>query len=140
MAKMLAKVLREVALVVLIASASGYQLPCRSAVAPAVAARSAVAPAVAARSATPVAMFKNPFEKEPEPEGEPEKEKPKITLDGLLQVMSMGAGAPMLGDLKKTNFKKPEAEAGAAVEAALEPDSESKPPAAGKTKAKKKKK
>ena len=119
MAKMLAKVLREVALVVLIASASGYQLPCRSAVAPAVAARSAVAPAVA-RSATPVAMFKNPFEKEPEPEGEPEKEKPKITLDGLLQVMSMGAGAPMLGDLKKTNFKKPEAEAGAALQFELE--------------------
>ena len=46
--------------------------------------------------------------------------KPKITLDGLLQVMSMGAGAPMLGDLKKTNFDKPESEGGAALQFELE--------------------
>ncbi|EOD31328.1 hypothetical protein EMIHUDRAFT_222074 [Emiliania huxleyi CCMP1516] len=80
-------------------------------------------------------MFKS---KEPEPPEEPEKAKPKISLDGLMQansrssdglpargpVMAMGAGAPMLGDLKKTNFKKPEAqyhaEAGAALQFELE--------------------
>ena len=38
----------------------------------------------------------------------------------MVQVMSMGAGAPMLGDLKKTNFKKPEAEGGAALQFELE--------------------
>ena len=32
----------------------------------------------------------------------------------------MGAGAPMLGDLKKTNFEKPEAEGGAALQFELE--------------------
>ena len=32
----------------------------------------------------------------------------------------MGAGAPMLGDLKKTNFNKPEAEGGAAMQFELE--------------------
>lgn len=37
---------------------------------------------------------------------QPEKKK-GIDLSGLMQVVSMGAGAPMLGDLKKTNFKKP---------------------------------
>jgi len=33
-------------------------------------------------------------------EGE-EKKKMGIDLSGLMQVMSMGAGAPMLGDLKR---------------------------------------
>jgi hypothetical protein len=53
---------------------------------------------------------------------EPEKKKDekKISLDGLMQVMAMGAGAPMLGDLKKTNFDKPEAEGGAALQFELE--------------------
>ena len=32
----------------------------------------------------------------------------------------MGAGAPMLGDLKKTNFDKPESEGGAALQFELE--------------------
>ena len=32
----------------------------------------------------------------------------------------MGAGAPMLGDLKKTNFEKPESEGGAALQFELE--------------------
>eukprot|EP00966_Prymnesium_polylepis_P194508 4509265-Prymnesium_polylepis.1 len=36
------------------------------------------------------------------------------------QVVSMGAGAPMLGDLKKTNFDKPESEGGAALQFELE--------------------
>lgn len=34
--------------------------------------------------------------------------------------MAMGAGAPMLGDLKKTNFKTPEAEGGAAMQFELD--------------------
>jgi len=70
--------------------------------------------------AAPRAMFDMFKSKEPEPPEEPEKAKPKISLDGLMQVMAMGAGAPMLGDLKKTNFKKPEAEAGAALQFELE--------------------
>lgn len=40
----------------------------------------------------------------------------KLSLDGLMQVMAMGAGAPMLGDLKKVNLNKPEAEGGAALQ------------------------
>merc|ERR1719379_290283 len=76
--------------------------------------------AVTRRAATPVAMFDMFKPKEPEEPKEPEKEKPKITLDGLFQVMSMGAGAPMLGDLKKTNFEKPESEGGAALQFELE--------------------
>jgi len=40
--------------------------------------------------------------------------------DGLFQVMSMGAGAPMLGDLKKVNLDKPESEGGAALQFELE--------------------
>lgn len=38
---------------------------------------------------------------------EEEPTKKGIDLSGLIQVISMGAGAPMLGDLKKTNFDKP---------------------------------
>ena len=98
----------------LVASAGAFQVP--SAAAP----RAATA---TVRSAAPVAgMFDfigTPKEADDESE-KPEKEGPKITLDGLMQVMSMGAGAPMLGDLKKTNFKKPEAEAGAALQFELE--------------------
>ena len=44
----------------------------------------------------------------------------KLSLDGLMQVMAMGAGAPMLGDLKKVNLNKPEAEGGAALQFELE--------------------
>ena len=88
----------------LVASAGAFQVP--SAAGP----RAAT---VTVRSAAPVAgMFDfigTPKEADDESE-KPEKEGPKITLDGLMQVMSMGAGAPMLGDLKKTNFKKPEAQ------------------------------
>lgn len=65
-------------------------------------------------------MFDFMAPKEADEPEKPEKEGPKITLDGLMQVMSMGAGAPMLGDLKKTNFKKPEAEGGAALQFELE--------------------
>eukprot|EP00325_Prymnesiales_sp_UTEX-LB-985_P000623 CAMPEP_0174698248 /NCGR_PEP_ID=MMETSP1094-20130205/3879_1 /TAXON_ID=156173 /ORGANISM="Chrysochromulina brevifilum, Strain UTEX LB 985" /LENGTH=118 /DNA_ID=CAMNT_0015895377 /DNA_START=183 /DNA_END=539 /DNA_ORIENTATION=- len=69
-------------------------------------------------------MMRMPWEPEPAPDSnskdEPQKEKPKITMDGLFQVMSMGAGAPMLGDLKKTNFDKPESEGGAALQFELE--------------------
>ena len=83
----------------------------------------AVGPAAAARrAATPVAgMFDQfmPKESEPKEDGEAKDEK-KLTLDGLMQVMAMGAGAPMLGDLKKTNFDKPEAEGGAALQFELE--------------------
>ena len=34
-----------------------------------------------------------------------EEPKKKLDLSGLFQVMAMGAGAPMLGDLKEVNFK-----------------------------------
>ena len=52
---------------------------------------------------------------------EPKKEAKKgIDFSGLAQLMTMGAGAPMLGDLKKTNFNKPEAEGGAALQFELE--------------------
>lgn len=43
-----------------------------------------------------------------------------IDFSGLAQVMAMGAGAPMLGDLKKMNFDKSEAEGGAALQFELE--------------------
>ena len=48
------------------------------------------------------------------------KEKKGIDFEGLAQLVTMGAGAPMLGDLKKTNFNKPEAEGGAALQFELE--------------------
>ena len=43
-----------------------------------------------------------------------EKKSPGIDFSGLAQLVTMGAGAPMLGDLKKVNLGKPEAEGGAA--------------------------
>jgi hypothetical protein len=49
-----------------------------------------------------------------------EKKAFSIDFSGLAQLMAMGAGAPMLGDLKKTNFDKPEAEGGAALQFELE--------------------
>mmetsp|Transcript_21560 Transcript_21560/g.69603 ORF Transcript_21560/g.69603 Transcript_21560/m.69603 type:complete len:155 (+) Transcript_21560:1773-2237(+) len=54
--------------------------------------------------------------------GKDEGEKKVFSIDfsGLAQLMAMGAGAPMLGDLKKTNFDKPEAEGGAALQFELE--------------------
>merc|ERR1719146_584630 len=45
---------------------------------------------------------------------------PKISFEGLAQLMTMGAGAPSLGELKKTNFDKSEAEGGAALQFELE--------------------
>ena len=82
----------------------------------------AVGPAAAARrAATPVAgMFDQFMPKEEETEDGEAKDEKKLTLDGLMQVMAMGAGAPMLGDLKKTNFDKPESEGGAALQFELE--------------------
>ena len=82
----------------------------------------AVGPAATARrAATPVAGLFDQFmpKEEPKEDGEPKEEK-KLTLDGFMQVMAMGAGAPMLGDLKKTNFEKPESEGGAALQFELE--------------------
>ena len=55
--------------------------------------------AVAVRGA---ARCSSPLAKE-----EPEKKKPGIDFSGLAQLMAMGAGAPMLGDLKETNFNDP---------------------------------
>ena len=43
-----------------------------------------------------------------------------IDFSGLAQLVTMGAGAPMLGDLKKVNFDKSEAEGGAALQFELE--------------------
>ena len=62
--------------------------------------------------------FKPSAKQQSQSDAEPKKE--GIDLSGLLQVVSMGAGAPMLGDLKRTNFEKPEAEAGAALQFELE--------------------
>lgn len=57
----------------------------------------------------------------PEDEDQTPKEVKKgITFSSLAQVMAMGAGAPMLGDLKKVNFDKSEAEGGAALQFELE--------------------
>ena len=76
---------------------------------------------VMASGEAPVAGLFDQFmpKEEPEEDGKPKEEK-KLTLDGLMQVMAMGAGAPMLGDLKKTNFEKPESEGGAALQFELE--------------------
>ena len=49
-----------------------------------------------------------------------EKKNPGLDLAGLVQLVGMGAGAPMLGDLKKVNFGKSEAEGGAALQFELE--------------------
>ena len=76
------------------------------------------APLVAARC--PPAFARMPWDPEPEKDDSEAKEEKKIDLSGLFQVMSMGAGAPMLGDLKKTNFEKPESEGGAALQFELE--------------------
>jgi hypothetical protein len=50
----------------------------------------------------------------------PKEVKKGISFEGLAQLVTMGAGAPMLGDLKKVNFDKPEAEGGAALQFELE--------------------
>mmetsp|Transcript_21616 Transcript_21616/g.35675 ORF Transcript_21616/g.35675 Transcript_21616/m.35675 type:complete len:144 (-) Transcript_21616:84-515(-) len=63
--------------------------------------------------ASPIVMVQKSEDERP-------PKKTGIDLSGLMQVVSMGAGAPMLGDLKKTNFKKPEAEDGAALQFELE--------------------
>merc|ERR1719401_298939 len=54
-------------------------------------------------------------EEDSEPEWKPNREQRnrKFTLDDLGQLLTMGAGAPSLGKLKKVNFDKPEAEGGA---------------------------
>ena len=65
-----------------------------------------------------------PVETDPAPEDEnaaPKAAAKKgIDFSGLAQLVAMGAGSPMLGDLKKTNFDKPEAEGGAALQFELE--------------------
>jgi len=66
-----------------------------------------------------------PWEPEPEPEAaaaapDAVEKKKGITFEGLSQLITMGAGAPMLGDLKKVNLNKPEAEGGAALQFELE--------------------
>jgi hypothetical protein len=98
-------------LLALVGTAAAFQVP--HAAGPAA--------ATARRAATPVAGLFDQFmpKEEPKEDGKPKEEK-KLTLDGLMQVMAMGAGAPMLGDLKKTNFEKPESEGGAALQFELE--------------------
>jgi len=94
--------MRVAALFVSVALVGALQLP---------AAPSARAPTTAAVRAS-MAM-------KAEPDGE-KKKKSGIDFSGLAQLMAMGAGAPMLGDLKKVNFDKPEAEGGAALQFELE--------------------
>ena len=53
-------------------------------------------------------------------DAKPKEVKKGIDFSGLAQLVTMGAGAPMLGDLKKVNFDKPEAEGGAALQFELE--------------------
>merc|ERR1719203_281797 len=77
--------------------------------------------ALALRHATTTPVMRMPWE--PEDAGatpKEEKNKKGIDLSGLMQVVSMGAGAPMLGDLKKVNLDKPETEGGAALQFELE--------------------
>ena len=54
------------------------------------------------------------------PDAKPKEVKKGIDFSGLAQLVTMGAGAPMLGDLKKVNFGKSEAEGGAALQFELE--------------------
>ena len=61
-----------------------------------------------------------PVEADESDKDETPAKKEGITFEGLSQLITMGAGAPMLGDLKKTNFNKPEAEGGAALQFELE--------------------
>ena len=53
-------------------------------------------------------------------EDAPKKPEAKISFEGLAQLITMGAGAPMLGELKKVNFNKSEGEGGAALQFELE--------------------
>jgi len=73
-----------------------------------------------AASTASTGSFRNPFsfpknDKPAAPEWKPNREQRnrQFTLDDLGQLMTMGAGAPSLGKLKKVNFDKPEAEGGA---------------------------
>ena len=45
---------------------------------------------------------------------------PPVASWSSMHLVAMGAGAPMMGDLKKTNFDKPESEGGAALQFELE--------------------
>ena len=54
------------------------------------------------------------------PDAKRKEVKKGIDFSGLAQLVTMGAGAPMLGDLKKVNFGKSEAEGGAALQFELE--------------------
>ena len=103
------RMLYRILFVVFVGSCAAFQVP------------HAVGGTTAHRAATPVAGMFDQFmpKEEPKEDGEAKDEK-KLTLDGLMQVMAMGAGAPMLGDLKKTNFDKPESEGGAALQFELE--------------------
>jgi hypothetical protein len=109
LASPIAKMLYRILFVVFVGSCAAFQVP------------HAVGGTTAHRAATPVAGMFDQFmpKEEPKEDGEAKDEK-KLTLDGLMQVMAMGAGAPMLGDLKKTNFDKPESEGGAALQFELE--------------------
>ena len=84
--------------------------------------------AIAARAPASAVSMRMPWEPVEEPaaaddEGDAapaEKKKFGIDASGLMQLVTMGAGAPMLGDLKKVNFDKSEAEGGAALQFELE--------------------
>ena len=85
-----------------------------------------MAPAMRVRAAPTMRMPWEPVEVGPaddaDAELEPEvtEEKKGIDFSGLAQLMTMGAGAPMLGDLKKINWDKTEAEGGAFAQFELE--------------------
>jgi len=68
----------------------------------------------------PAPKAEEPTAEAGEVEEKAEEEKKGIDFSGLAQLMTMGAGAPMLGDLKKINLNKPEAEGGAALQFELE--------------------
>ena len=110
----------RILMALLIASAAdAFRLP---AVSSADAFRLPAVSSVAQARTSSAQVMRMPWDPEPEPDEDSDKKKveKKIDMSGLFQVMSMGAGAPMLGDLKKTNFEKPESEGGAALQFELE--------------------
>lgn len=84
-----------------------------------------VAPCVRPAVAVPAVVMRMPWEPveanpEPGAEDEPKEVKKGIDFSGLAQLVTMGAGAPMLGDLKKINWDQTEADGGAFAQFELE--------------------
>ena len=103
--------MRAVCIVALVAHAHALLLPARC-----------CAPAAGShvRATACMRMPWDPVEAAEDGDAEPKEVKKGIDFSGLAQLVTMGAGAPMLGDLVGTNFDKSEAEGGAALQFELE--------------------